>query len=149
MRDKIQNILEHLSKSLEKNKDLFYDAEEIWTELETMGYSDCDIQSALEIIEKNCLSIPGPYWSHQLPVYRIYTQEEHSQILPRLQGYLWRLKCQGIIDHALEDEIIQKLMNLEEPPNLKDIKIVASLTIFGYEQKLQDENSIGVSPYLN
>jgi hypothetical protein len=47
----------------------------------------------------------------------------------------------GIIDHAIEDEIIQKAMNLEMPAGLREIKTVAALTVFGYEHKIQGESS--------
>ena len=42
----------------------------------------------------------------------------------------------GIIDHLIEDEIIQKAMNLEAPAGLREIKTVAALTVFGYEHKI-------------
>ena len=137
MRDKILNILGILSQSLLRNKDLFYDAQEIWDDLMHRGYSEQEIETALSHIEKMSLDVPGPFWSDALPVYRSYTSEEMTRLPSKVRGYLWKLKCRGIIDHALEDEIVQKAMNLEEPAGLREIKTVAALTVFGYEHKYQ------------
>lgn len=137
MRDKILDILALFSQSLERNKDLFYDAEEIWDQLSSRGFSDEDIEGAINHIKKTSLEIPGPYWSEGVPVYRIYSDDEHSRLSKSAKGYLWKLKMRGIIDHAIEDEIIQKAMNLEMPAGLREIKTVAALTVFGYEHKIQ------------
>ncbi len=141
LRDKILNILGLLSQSLLRNKDLFYDAQEIWEELTQRGYSETDIEDALSHIEKTSLDIPGPFWSDAIPVHRAYTSEEMFKLAPKVRGYLWKLKCRGIIDHALEDEIVQKAMNLEEPAGIREIKTVAALTVFGYEHKFQVDSS--------
>jgi len=141
MRDKILDILALFSQSLERNKDLFYDAEEIWELLSTRGYSEEEIESAISHIQRTSLEIPGPFWSDAVPVYRIYSEEEHSRLSKSAKGYLWKLKMRGIIDHAIEDEIIQKAMNLESPAGLREIKTVAALTVFGYEHKIQGGGS--------
>lgn len=99
------------------------------------GYSEQEIETALSHIEKMSLDVPGPFWSDAIPVYRSYTIEEMARLPAKVRGYLWKLKCRGIIDHALEDEIVQKAMNLEEPAGLREIKTVAALTVFGYEHK--------------
>ena len=140
LREKILNILGLLSQSLAKNKDLFYDAQEIWDDLTSRGFSESEIENAVEHIEKTSLETPGPFWSDEIPAYRTYSTEEISRLSSKTRGYLWKLKSRGIIDHALEDEIVQKAMNLEEPPGIREIKTVAALTIFGYEHKLQGDN---------
>ena len=139
MRDKIFVILGLLSQSLLDNKDLVYDAQEIWDELTQKGFSEEEIEDAVSHIERTMLDIPGPYWSEMLPVHRSYTDEECHRLSTRVRGYLWKLKCRGIIDHALEDEIVHKAMNLEEPAGLKEIKTVAALTVFGYEHKISGD----------
>lgn len=143
--------MSHLSQSLSKDKDLFYDAQEIWEELADRGYSESDIEMALGHIERMSLEMPGPFWSDAIPVHRSYTGEEMSKLSTRVRGYLWKLKCKGVIDHALEDEIVQKAMNLEEPAGLREIKTVAALTVFGYEHKIQvDRAHQGTfEPFLN
>jgi uncharacterized protein Smg (DUF494 family) len=137
LRDKILNILGLLSQSLLHNKDLFYDAQEIWEDLTQRGFSESEIEMALSHIERMSLDIPGAFWSDSLPVHRSYTFEEMTRLSTKVRGYLWKLKCRGVIDHALEDEIVQKAMNLEEPAGLREIKTVAALTVFGYEHKFQ------------
>lgn len=137
MRDKILNILGLLSQSLLQEKDLFYDAQEIWDDLTQRGFSESDIESALGHIERTSLDLPGPFWNDSIPVHRSYTHEEMSKLSAKVRGYLWKLKMKGVIDHALEDEIVQKAMNLEEPAGLREIKTVAALTVFGYEHKSQ------------
>ena len=145
MRDRILNILSFLSQSLQNNKDLFYDGQEIWEALTEKGYSEDDIESAVEQIEKMSLKIPGPYWSESLPVCRTYSHEENSRLTKKVRGYLWTLKCRGIIDHNLEDEIIQRAMNLDGNPGIREVKTVAALTIFGYEHKVQREHEVSDS----
>ena len=135
MRDKISTILGLLSESLLKDKDLFYDAQEIWDDLTRRGFSEGEIERTLAHIETSLLETPGSFWSDAIPVHRSYTSEEISRLPTRVRGYLWKLKCRGVIDHALEDEIVQKAMNLEEPAGLREIKTVAALTVFGYEHK--------------
>ncbi len=142
VRDKIFNILGLLSQSLLQNKDLFYDAQEIWDDLTQKGFSEEEIEGTVSHIERVMLEIPGPYWSEHLPVHRTYTLEETCRLSTRVRGYLWKLKCRGIIDHALEDEIVHKAMNLEEPAGLKDIKTVAALTVFGYEHKISGDRGV-------
>lgn len=133
VRDKVLHILGLLSQNLARDKDLFYDAQEIWEDLTQRGFSESDIETALAQIERMSLEVPGPFWSECIPVYRAYTSEEMTRLSPRVRGYLWQLKCRGIIDHALEDEIVHKTMNLDEPAGLREVKTVAALTVFGYE----------------
>lgn len=129
-----------MSQSLLQNKDLFYDGQEIWETLMEKGFSEDDIEAALEQIEKMALQVPGPYWTDSLPVHRSYSTEEISRLSSKVRGYLWNLKCRGIIDHILEDEIVQRAMNLEEPAGLREIKTVAALTVFGYELRVQESS---------
>lgn len=135
MADKTLSILSLLSLSLNSNKDLFYDAQEIWEDLAQRGYSEDEIENAVSHIERMSLNAPGAFWSESLPTYRSYTSEERSKLPAKVRGYLWRLKCRGVIDHALEDEIVQKAMNLEESAGLREIRTVAALTVFGYEHR--------------
>ena len=128
-----------------RNKDLVYDAQEIWDELMHRGYSEEEIERAVQHIEKTSLGVPGQFWSDAFPVYRAYTSEEISRLSSRVRGYLWKLKCRGIIDHCLEDEIVQKAMNLEDSPGLREIKTVAALTVFGYEHKFHIDRGGGVN----
>lgn len=139
MRERILNILSYLSQSLSSNKDLVYDAQEIWDELATRGYSEDEIELALLQIERMSLNVPGPYWSNGIPTYRTYAPGETTKLTARARGYLWTLKSRGVIDHALEDEIVQKAMNLAERAGVREIKTVAALTIFGYEHRIQVE----------
>ncbi len=149
MREKVLNILGLLSQSVSQDKDLFYDAEEIWDDLLHRGYSENDIESAIQQMEKMLLEIPGPYWSDQIPVHRCFTKEEATRLSPRVQGYLWQLKTRGIIDHALEDEIVHRVMNLEEHTGLREMKTVVALTIFSHEHKIQlDRGSLSISDSL-
>lgn len=141
MRTKTLNILGYLTQSLLRRRDLFYDAQEIWDELAAQGYTEKDIADALCHIERAWLESVGPFWSENIPVYRSYSPDERTQLPPRARTYLFRLKCRGIIDHALEDEIICKAMQLEEPVGLREIKTVAALTVFGYEHRLQEDGT--------
>ncbi len=149
MHGKILNILSHLSQSIEENKDLFYDAQEIWEELAQRGYDEDDIEMALGHLEKMLLELPGQFWSDAIPVYRSYTHEEMGKLPSRVRGYLWRLKCKGVIDHALEDEIVHKAMNLEGDAGIREIKTVAALTVFGYEHRFQVERPTPIYSRLN
>ena len=137
MKDRIQKILGHLSTCLKQEKDLFYDGEEVWGYLSDRGYSDADIDMALGHIKQKAFEAPGFFWSERQPAYRTYSLEELSRLSPRVRGFLWKLKAKGVIDHVLEDEIVQKALDLEEPAGLREIKTVAALTVFGYEHKFQ------------
>lgn len=137
MRDKTLDILGFLSQSLIRERDLFYDAEEIWKELTESGYSEDEIGRAIDYLERSTLTLPGVFWSADIPVHRSYTKKEMHQLTPKARGFLWMLKSKGVIDHRLEDEIIHKAMNLEEPAGVREIKTVAALTVFGYEHKTQ------------
>lgn len=143
LRDRILNILSFLSQSMLKDKDLFYDGQEIWEDLAKQGFSEEDIESALGHIERTSLQVPGPFWSEMIPVHRSFSPEELVKLSSKVRGYLWKLKSRGIIDHVLEDEIVQKAMNLEDPAGLREIKTVAALTIFGYEHRILVEKNSG------
>ena len=140
MREKILNILGVLSESLLEDKDLFYDSQEIWEKLGHQGFSDQEIESALAHIERIFLGQPGKFWSDRIPTYRSFSTEENCKLTAEARGYLWSLKSRGVIDHALEDEIVSKAMDLEESVGRDEIKTVAALTIFGYEHKFQKRN---------
>ncbi len=127
-----------MSQSLLRERDLFYDSEAIWKELTDVGYSENEIECAISYLERSTLTLPGIFWSEEIPVHRSYTVREMHQLTPKARGFLWTLKYKGVIDHALEDEIIHKAMNLEEPAGVKEIKTVAALTVFGYEHKTQE-----------
>lgn len=133
--DRILNILGLLAESLRQEKDLFYDSQEILADLSRRGFTEQDVDRAILHLEESFLDIPGPFWHEALPTYRTYSEEETSRLPSRVRGYLWRLKCRGVIDHALEDEIVHKVMSLEDPAGLREIKTVAALTVFGYEHK--------------
>ncbi|MBI3294617.1 MAG: DUF494 family protein [Deltaproteobacteria bacterium] len=137
MRDKTLDILGFLSQSLLRERDLFYDAEEIWKELTENGYSEEEIERAIGYLERATLTLPGAFWSEDIPVHRSYTKKEMHHLTPKARGFLWMLKCKGVIDHCLEDEIVHKAMNLSEPAGVREIKTVAALTVFGYEHKTQ------------
>jgi uncharacterized protein Smg (DUF494 family) len=124
---------------------LFYDSDTIWQELSAQGFGEEEIVEALSHIERTTLEEIGPYWSEEIPVCRVYTSKESSQISKKARGYLWKLKVRGIIDHALEDEIIEKAMNLEGETGIKEIKTVAALTLFGYEHKAHSDSSLGLT----
>lgn len=145
MRQKILNILGYLCQSLQEDKDLFYDSDLIWANLSSHGFSDEEILEALAHIEKSTLEEIGPFWSSEIPVCRVYSPKEATQISRQARGYLWKLKVRGIIDHALEDEIIEKAMNLEGETGIREIKTVAALTLFGYEHKLHGEPQSGLT----
>ncbi len=136
---KTHSILSFLAQMADQEKDLVMDADEIVDSLIDRGYSTEDIQSAFSHLEKQLLRNSGAFWSHQVPSYRTYDPVELSQISPAARGYLWRLKCQGVVDHALEDEIIYKVMarpeRITHQVHLQEIKTVAALTLFGYEHK--------------
>lgn len=140
LKDKIFEILSVFSMSLHRHKDLFFDAQEIWEDLSRRGYSEEEIEGALSHIERTSLNVPGAFWSDTVPIYRFYTDDEKQRLPTRVRGYLWKLKCRGVIDHALEDEIVHKAMHLEEPAGIREIKTVAALTIFGYEHKTQNDH---------
>src|SRR4051812_19169197 len=91
LRDKILNILSYLSQSLLRDKDLFYDAQEIWEELTDRGFSENDIELTLGHIEHMSLDLPGPFWSDAIPVHRSYTTEEMTKLSTKVRGYLWKL----------------------------------------------------------
>ena len=116
-------------------------------DLARRGYSEQDIESAVSHIERTSLDVPGAFWSDIIPVHRAFSHEEATRLSTKVRGYLWRLKCRGVIDHALEDEIVQKAMNLEEPAGLREIKTVAALTVFGYEHKFQLEEDPAILPF--
>ena len=40
---------------------------------------------------------PGPFWCESVPVHRAFTPEEHARLTPKVRGYLWKLKCRGVI----------------------------------------------------
>ena len=149
MRDRTLNILGFLSQYINRNKDLFYDAEEVWAELLNLGFSEHEIKTAVHHVKETMLKMPGPFWNEVFPVLRSYSPEEMHKLSTKARGFLWRLKCQGVIDHALEDEIVHKVMELEAPAGLKEIKTVAALTVFGYEHKTQAEVRVDTISHLN
>ncbi len=111
--------------------------EDIVQELLDEGFDSDEIDAAFNWMENISLHLrKASHDGLQLPTNRIFTVEESHCLSPEAQGFLVRLRGMGILDDDLQEEIIDKALQMEEEDlSLKDIKTITALTLFSSSQR--------------
>lgn len=104
---------------------------DIVEELLASGFDSEEIDAAFLWMES--LSLQGGVSDHAeltIPSQRIFTAEECQAISCEGRGFLTQIRGMGILDHASQEDIIQKAVQLaEDEMNLADMKNLTALTL--------------------
>ncbi len=72
-----------------------------------------------------------PVLGHSFPSTRIFTPEEMRALSKEARGFLVRLRSLGILDDRIQEEIIDKALQMaDEEISLQEMKTVTALTLF-------------------
>jgi Smg protein len=109
---------------------------DIVEELLASGYEAEEIDAAFHWMESLSLRrVDQPAKSLVIPSQRIFTAEECQSLSREARGFLVQLRQLGILDDEVQEDIIQKALNMgEEELALKDIKTLTALSLFARSQ---------------
>ena len=133
MRETTLSILTQMSQFVSQDKDLFYDEDALLDLLKTQGYTEREIKSALDWLQKITIfdRLEG-FESHPYGVSpRVFDQEESFRFDCESRGFLWKLRAAGLIDEDVQEEIITKALTMDvDEIGLQDVILISALTIF-------------------
>lgn len=110
-------------------------------ELLTAGFASDEIEAAFGWLEQLSL-LPRPERDPALtvPSHRVFTSSEARLLSAEARGFLVRLRGLGILDDAIQEEIIEKALDgAEDEVSLTELKSIAALTVFARTQGWQRE----------
>lgn len=131
MRERVLAIVSIIAQFVMEERELPSETE-IVEELLAVGFEAEEIDAAFHWMESQSLpSTSGTMPAMTLPSHRIFTRKECLALSCEARGFLIRLRTMGILDHDLEEEIIEQAMQVaEDEISLKELKTIAALTLF-------------------
>ena len=97
------------------------------------GFDAEEIDAAFTWMEHISLQVAGRSDTPTLtlPTQRIFSAEENRLLSCEARGFLARLRALGILDDELQEEVIDKALEMhEDEVSLKEIKTLTALTLF-------------------
>jgi Smg protein len=109
---------------------------DIVEELLASGYEADEIDAAFHWMESLSLRrVDRPARPLVIPSQRIFTDEECRALSREARGFLAQLRQLGILDDEVQEDIIQKALNMgEDELALKDVKTLTALSLFARSQ---------------
>ena len=108
------------------------DESQLVEELLDAGFSSDEIAAAFDWLEH--LSQQPERESEPvltMPNHRVFTHAEIRQLSSEARGFLVRLRGLGILDDALQEEIIERAIDSsDDEVTLSDMKTITALTVF-------------------
>ncbi len=136
MRDRVLAIVSIITQYIMDDHDLVTSEQEIVQELLDIGFDAEEIDAAFSWMETQALRTDEPRPpSLDQPTQRIFTTQENLTLSLEARGFLVRLRAMGILDNAMEEEIIERAVSsADDEVSLKEIKHIAILSIFSRSQ---------------
>ncbi len=136
MRERVLAIVSFIAQYVLEDKD-FLSEGDLVEELLSVGFEAEEIDAAFSWMESLSLQA-GKALPQQLqvPSCRIFTSEEKRVLSTEAQGFLARLRMMGILDDEIQEEIIEKALQVsEDGVSLKEIKTITALALFTRSQE--------------
>jgi Smg protein len=130
LRERVLAIVSLIAQYVMEDHDLLTE-NELVAELLAVGFDEEEIEAAFRWMET--LSLQTRQKPPQLQVsssHRVFTAEEIRSLSTEARGFLVRLRTLGILDHELEEEIIERATHAEEELTLPEFKTLVVLTLF-------------------
>jgi Smg protein len=109
--------------------------QELVAELMSEGFDAEEINDAFSWMESTALDQTRQQQtevnlSTSSSTMRIFTDEECRLIDTEARGFLVRLRSMGLIDNAIEEDLIDRIVTAaDEPVSLQEIKILTALSL--------------------
>lgn len=132
MRERVLAIVSIIAQYVMDDRDFLTESDIVEQLLED-GFDAEEIDAAFSWMESLSMQCRATAQDRELsqPTYRIFTPEEGQVFTQDAMGFLIRLRTLGILDNDLQEEIIEKALNMsEEEVTLKEVKALTALTLF-------------------
>jgi len=130
LRERVLAIVSLIAQYVMEERDLLTE-NELVAELLAVGFEEEEIEAAFRWMET--LSLQSRQKPSQMLVpstHRVFTAQECRNLSTEARGFLVRLRTLGIIDHEIEEEIIERATQAEDELSLQELKTLVVLTIF-------------------
>lgn len=132
MRERVLAIVSFIAQYFLDDHDAMTESDLV-EELLSVGFEADEIDAAFSWMESQALSAPIAEASlGDLPQsHRVFSTEENQVLSADARGFLSRLYSMGIIDAKLQEEVIDKALQVaDDEVSLKEIKTITVLALF-------------------
>lgn len=137
MRERVLAIVSFIAQYFLDDRDMMSESDLV-EELMSVGYDAEEIDAAFCWMENQALCAPtGIETSLNAPAmsHRVFSVEELRVLSPEARGFLTRLRSMGILDDEVQEEVIDKALQIaEDEISLKEIKTITILAMFANAQ---------------
>jgi len=132
LRERVLAIVSFIAQYFLDDRDMMTESDLV-EELLAVGFEADEIDAAFCWMESQTLAAPlaeatlgNPPSSH-----RVFTNEESLALSAEARGFLTRLRSMGLLDAEVQEEVIDKAMQMaEDEVTLKEIKTITVLAMF-------------------
>jgi len=137
LRERVLAIVSFIAQYFLDDRDMITENDLI-DELLSIGFDAEEIDAAFCWMESQALSAPaGSETSLSAPTksHRVFSTEETLALSAEARGFLARLRSMGVLGDDLQEEIIEKSLQMaEDEVTLKEIKTITVLAMFANSQ---------------
>ena len=136
MRERVLAIVSLIAQYFLEERDVMTE-NDLFEELLSVGFDAEEIDAAFDWMESQTLGASTTLTSLSAPVatFRVFSGEENRVLSADARGFLTRLRSMGILDDEVQEEVIQKAIDLaEDEVSLKEIKTIVVLALFSRAQ---------------
>ena len=137
MRERVLAIVSFIAQYFLDDRDMMTESDLV-EELLSVGFEAEEIDAAFIWMEGQALCAPvGSETSLNAPPlsHRVFSSEENRTLSSEARGFLTRLRTMGILDDAIQEEVIEKALQMSDDEiTLKEIKTITVLTMFANSQ---------------
>jgi len=132
LRERVLAIVSFIAQYFLDDRDMMTESDLV-EELLAVGFDADEIDAAFCWMESQALSAPmaEATLGDSPSSHRVFTNEESLTLSAEARGFLTRLRSMGILDADIQEEVIDKAMQMaEDEVTLKEIKTITVLAMF-------------------
>jgi Smg protein len=137
LRERVLAIVSFIAQYFLDDRDMMTESDLV-EELLSVGFEAEEIDAAFIWMEGQALCAPsGSETSLNAPPlsHRVFSSEENRTLSSEARGFLTRLRTMGILDDAIQEEVIEKALQMSDDEiTLKEIKTITVLAMFANSQ---------------